>query len=205
MRRKSLGKKSAVKRKKRKVTTSTPAKQQPADVLEFRSRTPDDDEYIVQLTEEQLAGVHQQAFGEVFPREQFRRYLQSGAPTVVVEKAKKRIGYYSYLINPDGKMHISAMVIEPESQSDGIGSKVMRHLEDEARRLGAHTLEVFVQTNNEKSLAFTRKLGFVQVFYVTPTTICFQKRLDTQVGPGEPAPTNPHAASQPAPPGQPLF
>ncbi|CAM3710145.1 GNAT family N-acetyltransferase [Alicyclobacillus pomorum] len=207
MRRKSLGKKSAVKRKKRKVDTSTskPAKQQPADVLEFRARTPDDDDYIVQLTEEQLSGVHQQAFGEVFPREQFRRYLQSGAPTVVVEKAKKRIGYYSYLINPDGKMHISAMVIEPEYQSDGIGSKVMRHLEDEARRLGAHTLEVFVQTGNEKSLGFTRKLGFVQVFYVTPTTICFQKRLDTQVGADGHAPTHPRAVSQPAAPGYPLL
>jgi ribosomal protein S18 acetylase RimI-like enzyme len=205
MRSKSLGKKSPVKRKKRKVDTSTPAKQQPSDVLQFRARTPDDDDYIVQLTEHQLSAVHQQAFGEVFPREQFRRYLQSGAPTVVVEKAQKRIGYYSYLVNPDGKMHISALVIEPEHQSDGIGSKVMRHLEDEARRLGAHTLEVFVQTGNEKSLGFTRKLGFVEVFYVTPTTICFQKRLDAQVGPGGSAPTTPHAASQPASPGQPRF
>jgi ribosomal protein S18 acetylase RimI-like enzyme len=129
------------------------------------------------LTEGQLAPIHQRAFGETFPRERFRSYLQSGAPTVIVEKGKKRIGYYSYLLQPQGKMHISALVIDPAFQSTGVGSEVMRHLEDEAKKQGVHTLEVFVQRDNEKSLAFTRKLGFREAYYVTPTTICFQKNI----------------------------
>ena len=145
--------------------------------LVFRNRTPEDDTYILQLTEDQLGTVHQSAFGEPFPREQFLQYIQSGAPTVVFEKNSKRIGYYSYLAGPDGKMHISAMVIEPHFQSKGVGTEVMQRVEEEARQQGIHTLEVFVQTSNEKSLAFTRKLGFVEAFRLDPSTIGFQKRI----------------------------
>jgi GNAT superfamily N-acetyltransferase len=194
MRARSIGKRTRGKARK-KAAGKVGKKTSAGDQLAFRPRTPDDDDYILQLTEEQLAAVHQQAFGEVFPRERFRRYLQSGAPTVVVEQGKKRIGYYSYLLQPEGKMHISALVIEPAYQSTGVGSQVMRHLEDEARKHGIHTLEVFVQAGNERSLAFTRKLGFIEVYYVTPTTICFHKHIaDGAQGrvPGQPnVATNP--------------
>ncbi len=145
--------------------------------LTFRPRTEADDEYIVQLTEEQLGEVHQQAFAEPFPREQFRQYIQSGAPTTVVEHRGKRIGYYSYLIGPEGKMHISALVIDRTEQSDGVGTAVMEKLEQEAAARGVHTLEVFVQANNVRSVEFTRKLGFHEVFRLPPNTICFQKRI----------------------------
>lgn len=145
--------------------------------LTFRTRTTEDDAYILHLTEEQLGAIHEQAFQEPFPRDQFQRYLQSGAPTFVVERGAKRVGYFSYLVSPNATMHISALVIEPQHQSDGIGTAIMNRLEQEARAQGVLALEVFVQSNNEKSLAFTRKLGFVEAYRVTPTTICFQKRV----------------------------
>lgn len=150
--------------------------------LTFRGRTPADDDYIMQLTEEQLGSVHQLAFGEPFPREQFLQYIQSGAPTVVVERNGKRLGYYSYLVGPDGKMHVSAMVIDPHHQSNGVGTQVMKQLEAQALKQGVHTLEVFVQANNERSLAFTRKLGFNESFRLEPNTMVFQKQL-RQVNP----------------------
>lgn len=185
-----MKKSPAAARKRSSAKPVKQAKKQPAvQTLQFRPRTTEDDDYILHLTEGQLSTVHQQAFGEEFPREQFRRYLQSGAPTVVVEQGKQRIGYYSYLVQPGGKMHISAMVIDPDYQKGGIGSKVMRHLEENAKKQGVHTLEVFVQTGNEKSLAFTRKLGFAESHHVTPTTICFQKVIAAppvqQPGPGQ--------------------
>ncbi|MCL6444364.1 MAG: GNAT family N-acetyltransferase [Alicyclobacillus sp.] len=166
---------SATKRARAKAPRKTGSK--PASELVFRPRRPEDDEYIVQLTEEQLGAVHAQAFQEPFPRDQFLRYLQSGAPTVLVERGGKRIGYYSYLIGPDAKMHIGAMVIERNHQSNGIGTAVMKQLEKEAAERGVQILEVFVQANNERSLAFTRKLGFTEVFRIHPNTICFQKRI----------------------------
>lgn len=173
---------------RRRANTASP---QPV-ALTYRLRTPEDDAYIVQLTEEQLGTVHQQAFQEPFPREQFTRYLQSGAPTYMIERSGKRIGYYSYLIGPDAKMHISAMVVEPTYQSDGVGTQVMKKLEEDARRAGVQVMEVFVQSTNEQSMAFTRKLGFQDVFQVDPNTTCFQKRVQQQGGPqpnGPQAPT----------------
>ncbi|SFU35814.1 GNAT family N-acetyltransferase [Alicyclobacillus macrosporangiidus] len=172
---------------KRRTHGARPGK--PAEVLlTFRAREPGDDAFILQLTEAELDDVHQQSFGVPFPREQFLAYLRSGAPTVVVERDGKPIGYYSYLIAPDGKMHVSAMVIDPAHQSEGIGTRVMQHMEDEARAHGVHTMEVFVQANNEKSLAFTRKLGFVERFRVAPHSICFQKPVAGVAGPEGPAP-----------------
>ncbi len=164
--------------------------------LTFRPRTLEDDAYILHLTEEQLGAIHEQAFQEPFPREQFQRYLQSGAPTFVVERGTKRVGYFSYLLGQNATMHISALVIEPQHQSDGIGTAIMNRLEQDARAQGMLALEVYVQSNNEKSLAFTRKLGFVEAYRVTPTTICFQKQI---------TPVSPTLPSTAAAPGSPTY
>lgn len=74
-------------------------------------------------------------------------------------------------------MHVSALVIDPQHQSDGVGTQVMKNLEEHARTHGVHTMEVFVQDVNAKSLAFTKKLGFIEVYRIPPNTICFQKPL----------------------------
>jgi ribosomal protein S18 acetylase RimI-like enzyme len=190
-----VGSSRSARTRKTGTTKATRAKLDRSPELTFRPRTEADDEYIVQLTEEQLGGVHQQAFREPFPREQFRRYIQSGAPTTVVENHGKRIGYYSYLIGPDGKMHISALVIDQTQQSDGIGAAVMRKLEQEAVARGVHTLEVFVQANNERSVHFTRKLGFTEMFRFPPNTICFQKRIRAQSPTGGQVAVPPSAAN----------
>jgi ribosomal protein S18 acetylase RimI-like enzyme len=168
---------------------SARAKETKDPLVVYRPRTADDDDFIVQLTESQLGQVYQVAFGEPFPREHFQRYLQSGAPTYLILQNGKRIGYYSYLIGNDGKMHITALVLDPSYQSDGIGTVVMAHVEREAAQKGVHTLEVYVQANNTKSIAFTRKLGFSEVFRPMPNTICFHKRVGGATTPQSSPPT----------------
>lgn len=144
--------------------------------LTFRPRRPEDDAFIVALTEEQLGRAHQEATGEPFPRAQFERLIQSGMPTVVVEQGEKRIGYYTYLVGADGIMHIHALVLEKGRRKEW-GEKVMQHLEEEARRLGAHTLQVLVLARQPQSVAFTKELGFVEAYRMPPHTICFQKAV----------------------------
>lgn len=172
---------SSSKATKNKKKVAPAKKAQPA-ALTFRTRVPSDDEFILNLTEAELGQVHAQAFGEAFPRAQFQGYLQSGAPTIVVEQEKKPIGYYSYLVAPDGKMHVTALVIQPKHQSDGVGTQVMSHLEEDAKSRNVHTLEVFVQENNQRSVAFTKKLGFVEVYRTPPNSICFQKVISRSDG-----------------------
>lgn len=168
--------KGNISQKKRPVNVRKLGKEQMIAVT-YRNRTPQDDAYILQITRQQLGTVHEQAFGEPFPDVQFMRYIQSGAPTFMVLQNERPIGYYSYLLGHDKKMHISALVIEQEFQSKGIGSEVMKHLEADAMLQGVQLLEVFVQETNKTSLAFTKSLGFQEVFRVTPFTIAFQKKI----------------------------
>jgi L-amino acid N-acyltransferase YncA len=139
-------------------------------------RTIEDDPYILQLTREELGETHARAYGEPFPDQNFLRYIQSGAPTYVIENKGQKLGYYSYLIGPDQKMHISALVIEPKWQSSGMGKSVMAQLEHVARTHGVKVMEVFIQDNNTRSVQFTKSLGFNEVYRFAPNTICFQKQ-----------------------------
>jgi len=173
--------KPATKQMSKPVQKPSKSKKVVLETLSFRTRLPADDAYIIRLTEEELGEIHLRAFGEPFPREQFLRYIQSGAPTILIEKGNKTVGYYSYLIGQDGKMHISALVIDQEHQQDGLGTRVMQQIETEAAVQGIHTLEVFVQANNERSIAFTRKLGFQPVYDVPPNSVCFHKAVRAQV------------------------
>lgn len=169
---------------KAKRMAKKPAVTKDPVTITYRPRTAADDDFIVSLTKSELGDVHQKAFGQPFPEEQFRTYIQSGAPTFVIERNGKPIGYYSYLTSYDGKMHISAMVIQPRYQRAGIGKAAIAKIEEDARRMGIHTLEVFVQDNNEQSLAFTRSLGFQEVFRFEPHTIAFHKVIAQSVAPG---------------------
>ncbi|MCY0887497.1 MAG: GNAT family N-acetyltransferase [Alicyclobacillaceae bacterium] len=171
-RRRALG---TAKQAKRPVKAAI--KTSPLPEFHLRPRRPEDDSYIVALTQRQLGAVHEGAFGEPFPEVQFLQYIRSGAPTFIIEQNGQKIGYYSYLIGPADKMHISAMVIQPDHQSSGIGTAVMEQIEKDAKNQGIRVLEVFVQANNEPSLQFTRQLGFREVFQIEPNTIAFQKQL----------------------------
>lgn len=145
--------------------------------IQYRARRPEDDEWIVELARRELGRVHEQAFGEPFPEGELRQYLASGMPTVVIERNRKPVGFYSYLPSAEGKVHVSALVIDSKFQRMGLGRKAMEKLESDVKRMGAHTLEVFIQEVNPRSLAFARQLGFREVARVEPRTVVLWKIL----------------------------
>lgn len=151
------------------------AAQTAVEDIHYRPRRPEDDEFIVQLARRELAKVHEEAFGEPFPEDELRQYLQSGMPTVVIERGGRPVGFYSYLPSAEGKVHVSALVIDPKVQRKGIGRRAMEKLEADVKRLGAHTLEVFIQDVNPRSLEFAKKLGFREVARFEPRTIVLWK------------------------------
>lgn len=148
-----------------------------AEEIRYRPRRPSDDDFIVQLARKELGRVHEQAFGEPFPEEELRQYLQSGVPTVVIERGNQPVGFYSYLPSAEGKVHVSALVVDPKVQRTGIGRRAMEKLEADARQQGAHTLEVFIQDMNEPSIAFAKKLGFREITRFEPRTIVMWKSI----------------------------
>ena len=164
-------------KKRASGTKKNAATTRPRITLEYRLRTVEDDPYILQLTRQELGETHVRAFGEPFPDQDFLRYIQSGAPTYLIESKGNKLGYYSYLVGPDQKMHISALVIDPKWQSTGIGKSVMEQLGRVAKSAGVKIIEVFVQESNTRSIEFTKSLGFSEVYRFPPVTICFQKQI----------------------------
>jgi ribosomal protein S18 acetylase RimI-like enzyme len=142
--------------------------------LAVRERTPQDDDFILQLTEEQWRTAPMQQ-GSPFPREVFARYLQSGMPTRVIERDGKRIGYYSYVVGPDGRLHVSALVVEPTQQTDPVLGTVLEHLEQDARSHGARVMEVLVPADHERGLGLTERLGFREVWRLPQGLVVFQR------------------------------
>ncbi len=57
------------------------------------------------------------------------------------------------------KLH--KLYVHPQSQRQGHGSRLLRHVEDEGRRLGAELLILAVNKGNQKAIAAYRKNGFV--------------------------------------------
>ncbi|MCL6594327.1 MAG: GNAT family N-acetyltransferase, partial [Alicyclobacillus sp.] len=155
-----------------------------AEPLQFRLRTPGDDEFILQLTESQVSRAHQQAFNQPFSREVFARYLNAGAPVVVVERGKQRIGYYTYVMGPEGMLNVNALVIHPAHQSDATGNQVMAQIERQAVALGAQGVQLFVEADNVKAVEFVRRHGFVERYRLGPGAVCFHKLLGSTAGPG---------------------
>ncbi|WP_041695038.1 GNAT family N-acetyltransferase [Alicyclobacillus acidocaldarius] len=156
-----------------------PAHPPGTEEVRYRPRRPEDDDWIVQLARRELGDVHEQAFGEPFPEAELRQYLQSGMPTVVIERNGRPVGFYSYLPSAEGKVHVSALVIDSKFQRKGIGRRAMENLEAEAKRMGAHTLEVFIQDVNPKSLAFAKQLGFREVARMEPRTLVLWKVISS--------------------------
>lgn len=71
-----------------------------------------------------------------------------------------------------------SMFIRPEATHQGIGSKALAWLEDEAKRLGIITLIAGASSLNEPSLAFQRKCGFVECGRFRRAGVKFGKEYD---------------------------
>lgn len=53
--------------------------------------------------------------------------------------------------------------LDPDCTRQGIGSRMLTHLTEQAKRLGIRTLLASISSRNEESLAFHRKHGFEEV------------------------------------------
>ncbi|MBX6352803.1 MAG: GNAT family N-acetyltransferase [Thermoflavifilum sp.] len=175
---------SAGRRKKkaaRPAAKSARARRMPDATLIVRDRTPQDDEFILQLTEEQWRTMPQPG-APAFPRDVFARYLQSGMPTRVVERGGKRIGYYSYVVGPDARLHVSAFMLEPTEQTDGVLQTVREHLEGEARRYGVRVMEVLIPADHARGTQLAERLGFREAVRMPQGLVVYQRAVPAATG-----------------------
>ncbi|UOF90581.1 GNAT family N-acetyltransferase [Fodinisporobacter ferrooxydans] len=147
----------------------------PSLEMAFRPYQPDDTSWIVDLTQKELGAIYQSAYRVPLTPFQIQQLLQMGQQTRVVLYQNKPIGYYTFFSDDSGKRHITSLVIDHSKQRKGIGTEVMRKIEDQAKQDGIRVLEVFIQATNKPCIAFSEKLGFTYAEPPYMNTICMQK------------------------------
>ena len=94
--------------------------------------------------------------------ERLRRYLNASDRWLMLLRIDNRIiGYCSYALekNP-GEMKLEQLYLLPEYCGQGLGSFMLRHIEQQARVRDCGTLMLQVNKQNETAIIFYRKAGF---------------------------------------------
>ena len=121
-----------------------------------------DEVFISQVTQQEIAPVFKAAYGQELDMQQVLQYVYAANTRMVVVNDQPA-GYLSLVVDDNGKMNIGSLILGAQHQGKGYGKRIMRQVEQEAQAMGVQEMEVFVQAPNERSVAFAKSLGFVEV------------------------------------------
>jgi [ribosomal protein S18]-alanine N-acetyltransferase len=118
------------------------------------------------IVERQCFNVPHYAF-YTFDRRDFQHYLHDPGSLFLVAVLDERLA--GYVLGPietrqvPPAAHIDSIAVLPQSQRQGIGSRLLRSFMEQARHHGCELVTLEVSTANEVGLAFFAKHGFRQV------------------------------------------
>ena len=98
--------------------------------------------------------------GWMYSAEEIRRQIAAGLPWEIAEHDGAPIGYLSYQLDPDGRVKISKLYLLPEQQRQGHGQRLLDHISDQVRTLGAREVWLQVNKRNERAIGAYLKAGF---------------------------------------------
>jgi ribosomal-protein-alanine N-acetyltransferase len=130
------------------------------DVFLIRRADPGDIPEIVSLEEEAFTDP----WGEQGVREAMSQYLSS---FFVAVAGGRIIGFCGGGIEDTGEAvygHLCTLVVAEEFKSRGVGSELIRWIEDDFLQRGATAIELEVRISNRDAIGFYRKLGYQEVF-----------------------------------------
>ena len=133
-----------------------------APTLMLRPVMAGDEVFISQVTQQEIAPVFKSAYGQELDMQQVLQYVYAANTRMVVVNDQPA-GYLSLVVDDNGKMNIGSLILGAQHQGQGYGKRIMRQVEQEAQAMGVQEMEVFVQATNERSVAFAKSLGFVEV------------------------------------------
>jgi len=98
-----------------------------------------------------------------------KRFKVADLPGYVAKLNNEVIGFASYSVEDDSVI-IVALGVAPRCQGAGLGSGLIKGIEDEATRLGKVRLLVATSNDDLPALGFYQSLGF-QIYEVRPNVI----------------------------------
>jgi phosphinothricin acetyltransferase len=154
--------------------------------LQIRLATELDVQAILSIINDEI--VHSTAIYDYEPRtfemqlEWFRKKEEEKMPVIVGVADGSVIGFATYgIFRPKTAYRFSvehSIYLAPEARAQGAGTQLLKSLIDRARKEGFHTMIAGVDTANQSSYDFHKKLGFVEVARFREVGYKFGKWLD---------------------------
>jgi ribosomal protein S18 acetylase RimI-like enzyme len=98
-----------------------------------------------------------------------RKFTVAELPAIVAKVQDAVIGFISFSLTSDVLL-VVALGVLPRYQCCGIGSRLIKKVEDEARKLGKIKMLVSTSNDDMPALGFYQSLGF-QIYQVKPNAI----------------------------------
>lgn len=92
----------------------------------------------------------------------FHDCYYAGYPGWVVEYQQKLISFTIIAIHGE-ECHLLNLCVHPDFQRQGIGSHMLLHAQDSAKKFGAMMIYLEVRESNAKAIALYKKSGFTQI------------------------------------------
>jgi ribosomal-protein-alanine N-acetyltransferase len=106
--------------------------------------------------------IEERAYGFPWTRGIFRDCLRVGYCCWCYEN-DGLIDGYGVMSIAAGESHILNLTVRPESQRQGVGSKLMKHFVQLARRHDADTVMLEVRPSNKRAISLYEKYGFNEI------------------------------------------
>ena len=162
-------------------TAETEAAATPLAKIYMRSFVPQDEQFIVKMTQEEIMPVFKETYGYDLDMATVTNYVRSAQTRMIVVE-EQVAGYVSLVADDSGKMNIGSLVFGSGYQGRGYGSRVMKQIEREAIEYGMVEMEVYIQATNTRSQKFAKSLGFTETQSFQPQTVVMIKSLIPQTG-----------------------
>ena len=98
--------------------------------------------------------------GRMYAEEEIRRQLREGCAWEIVEDEGAAIGFLSFGLGDDGRVKLHKMYVLPERQRGGIGQRLLAHVCECTRKLGAREVWMQVNKRNTPAIGAYLKAGF---------------------------------------------
>jgi ribosomal protein S18 acetylase RimI-like enzyme len=140
----------------------------------IRNRQPEiDDRLIHKLIKQELIPHTKREFPDVSydPIESELR-LWSGITYVITKrKINQPLGFITTFIE-QGYLYIDMLAVDDSCQGKGLGSRLIDHVEQRAKKTGCTESRLMVEQGNQDAKVFYFKKGYVQIQYI-PEQRCF--------------------------------
>ena len=97
--------------------------------------------------------------GWMYAPERIAEEMRRGVRWAIVEAAEP-VGYLAHERDADGVVHLHKLYLDRALQGRGIGQVMLQHVEREARREGARSIELRANKGNARALAAYARAGF---------------------------------------------